>query len=67
MKQEKIQAVRNELDRMLKALNALENERSPERLSSGTAFYFSAPKLTGSVRRASMDLTRALADLRRAD
>ena len=68
MKDEKIQAVRNEIDRMLKALNKLENNNSPEKLGgSGVEYYFSAPKYTGAVRRASMDLTRALADLRRAD
>jgi hypothetical protein len=31
----------------------------------GACVYFTASKATGSTRRASMDLTRALADLRR--
>jgi len=42
----------------LDALDAALKDRTP-------GHYWSAPKLTGRARRTSMDLTRALAELRR--
>lgn len=59
--QRKIDNVRSEIRRLEYALDILtggENWR-PEGFAGGTA-------ASGAVRRASMDLTRALADLRRA-
>jgi len=42
-------------------------ERARVTQSVDTGHYWETPKENGSVRRASMDLTRALADLRRSD
>lgn len=52
-----------EARRFLKAANAVRSEKSPY---GGTHLYLEGPKERGSCLRASMDLTRALADLRRA-
>ena len=41
-------------------------QRAPIRSTSGGTVYDAGPKETGAARRASMDLTRALADLRKA-
>lgn len=35
-------------------------------VSGGKQYYFNQPKESGAVRRASMDLTRALAEMRKA-
>ena len=40
-------------------------ELDKERSDDGTDFNYKGSALTGSVKRASMDLTRALADLRK--
>lgn len=53
--------VRAEVARLMEAMNAL--EMHPEEFSPA-GYYYGSPK-TAAVRRASMDVTRALADLRR--
>lgn len=66
MKPEALKKAREELDRFSAALTALETappniwEHQGQKL-----VYPPSPKLTGAVRRASMDLTRALAEMRK--
>ena len=57
---ETIKTVRMEMWRLDKRLKELEDEAEINH-----AGHYWAPKQTGAVRRASMDLTRTLADLRR--
>ena len=66
MKYAKIQKVKTELARLQEAIKALEIEAT-NASDPRNGHYYGYPKLTGSVRRASMDVTRALADLRRHD
>lgn len=66
MKYEKIQKVKAEIARLQAAIRALEIEATGAS-DPRDGYYYGHPKLTGSVRRASMDVTRALADLRRHD
>jgi hypothetical protein len=62
MKQSKVKKVKEEMNRLSSAIKKLE--------TSGVKFgidgYWS-PKETGAVRRASMDLTRALSELRKSN
>ncbi len=55
----KIEAVKVEMARLKKAITEMEEVAT---LSHGS---FWGPKETGAVRRASMDLTRALANMRK--
>ena len=48
-----------EAERFLDLARELQSEQR------GAAVYFTGSRITGATRRASMDLTRALADLRR--
>lgn len=57
MNQEKLRTAIAEAERFL--------ERATQLEPLGDAYYWEQPVLRGSVLRASMDLTRALADLRR--
>lgn len=50
---------------LLREKKRLEAKRAEDDGRSWYA-YLPSPKITGAVRRASMDLTRSLADLRRA-
>lgn len=59
MVEKKIKKVKTEMKRLNAAILLME-----ENASLSHASYW-GPKETGAVRRASMDLTRALADLRR--
>ena len=54
-----LQAAIAEAERFLDLARELQAEQR------GASVYFTASKATGATRRASMDLTRALADLRR--
>jgi hypothetical protein len=64
MKTAKLEAVKAEMIRLQKTIYDL--ERMGEYMKQGAKEeYFRSPKHTGAVRRASMDLTRALANLRR--
>jgi len=54
-----LQAAIAEAERFLDLARELQAEQR------GAAVYFTACKASGATRRASMDLTRALADLRR--
>jgi hypothetical protein len=56
MRRDRIKQVRIEMKRLIKRIDEL-GESNPH----------SCPAETGAIRRASMDLTRALADLRRPD
>lgn len=66
MKYENIKKVKAEVARLLIAINELE-EAAPNANDTRNGYYYGYPKLTGQVRRASMDVTRALSDLRRHD
>ena len=66
MKPEALKKAREELDRFNAALTALETTPARTWDFKGEKIpYRPSPKLTGAVRRASMDLTRALAELRK--
>lgn len=64
MKLDDIRATVAEARRFIQKAEALEAQYS-QHLRSGSEYYFSAPKEAGAVRRASMDLTRALAAMRK--
>jgi hypothetical protein len=57
-----LQAAIYEAERFLSLAKELQTEQGTDR-PGGT--YFTASRITGATRRASMDLTRALSDLRR--
>ncbi len=59
MNTQTLQAAITEAERFLAQAKNLQKEQP------GAGIYFTASKATGAIRRASMDLTRALADLRR--
>lgn len=66
MKPEALKKAREELERFNTALTALEAEPVRTWQHQGeTHIWPPSPKLTGAVRRASMDLTRALAEMRK--
>ena len=67
MKKSKIDRVKTEMDRLKERIEALEAEALDDGFGRGKMTDYWSPKETGAVRRASMDLTRALADLRRHD
>lgn len=59
----KIEKVKQEIQRLKDAIRKLEEVNpGPTTMSNGWLY---GPRETGAVRRASMDVTRALADLRR--
>ena len=58
MTPEKIRAAVNDAKRFLAAVKKLEEAEKQ-------GFGYSTPRESGAVKRASMDLTRALADMRR--
>jgi hypothetical protein len=60
MTNEKIETAKQEALRFLKRVEELEKEWQP-------STYYTACKESGAVKRASMDLTRALAELRKPD
>ena len=61
MTPEKIKTVQAEAQRLFKAVSKMEAAAKEE----GGSYIRYGSKLSGAVRRASMDLTRALSDLRR--
>jgi uncharacterized protein (DUF1778 family) len=63
MKHETLKNAVAEAERFLKAAKAIRSEKSAYR---GDILYLEGPKERGACLRASMDLTRALADLRRS-
>jgi len=65
MKQSKIDKVKAEVRRFLDAIEQVECRANTHEV--GHECYYSSPKQTGAARRSSMDLTRALADLRRSE
>ena len=56
-----LKAAKAEAKRFLDAVSAFEKAEAEK-----AEHYYSTPRQSGAVKRASMDLTRALADLRRA-
>lgn len=64
MKTDNIRAAVAEARRFIQKAEAFEAQVSAY-LRGGSRHYFSAPKESGAVRRASMDLTRALAEMRK--
>lgn len=61
MRRSRVEKVKAEMNRLSNAILELDQETIDPRMNE----YLWAPKQTGAVRRASMDLTRALADLRK--
>lgn len=60
MQKEKVRNVEIELDRMSKAIKEL------KRMQPADATFYDSGQYTAAVRRASMDLSRALARLRKS-
>ncbi|HRY62970.1 MAG: hypothetical protein GX465_16295 [Acidobacteria bacterium] len=70
MNEKKLKAAISEAERFLsraKELGKLLSEQEKKRIPGEIFYRDHFPKECGSVRRASMDLTRALSDLRRYD
>lgn len=69
MRKDRVQKVWAEIHRTIDAIKAMDesNQGDRERYGSSAKFYGNCPKESGAVRRASMDLTRALAVMRRSD
>lgn len=65
MQNDKIEAALVAATRMILAANEYLNESSKTYTSNGHKFNLSAPKQSGALRRASMELTRALAEMRK--
>jgi len=81
MQTAKLDAVEEELSRFQKALKAIRKEQNDQLVRARlrntpvkdgamseveyATRFISAPRLTGSLKRSSMDLTRALAELRK--
>ena len=63
MNHKTIATVKTEIRRLQSRISELEIAASSD---DATKYNWLYPKETGAVRRASMDLTRALADMRRA-
>lgn len=61
MDKNKVSKVKEEMSRFKRAISDMEKNATVD----ATNHYW-GPKETGAVRRASMDLTRALAELRRS-
>ena len=66
MKAEYINMAAGAAGRFLVAVQALEAARTETYVSGGTTYHVTAPRESGALRRASMDLTRALAVMRRS-
>jgi len=65
MKRRRVEKVWVEMARLQSAISALHEAAVSE--NGQPDFYHYFPRETGAVRRASMDLTRALADMRKSD
>jgi len=66
MKTEQIELAIQEAKRFIKiAENLLEQKKKISSIHGETIFYYSAPKESGATRRASLDLTRQLAQMRK--
>lgn len=61
----RLQAAIDEAERFLERARALELAASVQITDEPDGVIWNQPKYSGAVRRASMDLTRSLADLRR--
>lgn len=66
MKRSRVEKVWSEMARLQSAISAL-YEAAVNESGQPDFFYHHFPRETGAVRRASMDLTRALADMRKSD
>lgn len=60
----KLNALEKEIKRMTSKMKAL-REAVAERKYAGDTCYYHCPKESGAVRRASLDLSRALSEFRR--
>lgn len=69
MKKDRVAKVKTEIKRLMSAINELDeaNKDQDERYGNSANYYDYHPRESGAVRRASMDLTRALAEMRRSD
>jgi len=69
MKKARVQKVWAELHRTIDTIKALDEatKADKERWGSSADYYPYSPRETGALRRASMDLSRALAEMRKSD
>lgn len=67
MNRDKLKTAMEEAERFLKRCRELPDPRPYESEHMKGCMYDFFPKEQGSIKRASMDLTRALADLRKAN
>lgn len=65
MQNDKIYQAMDIATEFLKKANKYLDETSKEYTSNGHTFNVNAPKQSGALRRASMELTRALAEMRK--
>lgn len=65
MEKEKIKIAVENAKRFIKLAQYLEDAIGEPYVNAGYTFFKSAPKESGSLRRASMDLTRSLAEMRK--
>ena len=65
MQKDKIEAAIDAATKMISMANEYLDERGKTYSSYGHDFQSSAPKQSGALRRASMELTRALAEMRK--
>ena len=65
MQNDKIEAALVAANKMILAANEYLEESSKTYSSNGYTFNINAPKQSGALRRASMELTRALAEMRK--
>lgn len=65
MQPKAIKKAKAEAKRFLEAVKAYETEHAKTYESGGYTWHQSAPMQSGAMRRASLDLTRALAAMRR--
>ena len=65
MRKDKIEATIDAATKMISAANEYLDERAKSYTSDKYVFTNTAPKQSGALRRASMELTRALAEMRK--
>lgn len=65
MQPDKIKCAAEEAQRFLKAIRALADREAADKDAAATRRFGNGIKESGAVRRASLDLTRALAEMRK--
>lgn len=67
MRVDRLTKVEAEIERLKEVIKEFKNDEYFEVCSHNKNIYTNNPKHTGAIKRASMDLTRALSNLRRSD